>query len=191
MHPIILASQSPRRKQLLEWAEIPFEVIVHPTDEHFPATMPVSEVPVYIASNKAVAVQQLLPPGQKDRLILAADTVVVLDNAIIGKPSDRDDALRILRSLSGQTHTVITGVVLLQGSHSTAFADATSVTFHHLTESQVAYYVDHYQPYDKAGAYAIQEWIGVVGIKSVQGDFYNVMGLPVSRVVQQLQQMQP
>ncbi len=189
MQSIILASQSPRRKQLLEWAEVPFEVIVQPTDEHYPEEMPVLEVPVYIARNKAVAVQQLLPAGQHNRLILAADTVVVLGNTIIGKPTDRDDAIRILRSLSGNTHTVITGVVLVQGDHMVAFADATEVEFHTLTDAQITFYVDRYQPYDKAGAYAIQEWIGVVGIKSVNGDFYNVMGLPVSRVVQQLNEL--
>lgn len=189
MQSIILASQSPRRKQLLEWAEVPFEVIVQPTDEHYPEEMPVLEVPVYIARNKALAVQQLLPAGQHNRLILAADTVVVLGNTIIGKPTDRDDAIRILRSLSGNTHTVITGVVLVQGDHMVAFADATEVEFHTLTDAQITFYVDRYQPYDKAGAYAIQEWIGVVGIKSVNGDFYNVMGLPVSRVVQQLNEL--
>jgi septum formation protein len=116
-------------------------------------------------------------------IIIAADTVVVLGDTIIGKPKYRADALDILARLSGNKHQVITGVVLLRGEQEIAFADTTDVWFHPLTAEQIAFYVDKYQPYDKAGAYAIQEWIGVVGIQSIQGDFYNVMGLPVSRVV--------
>jgi len=185
MQKIILASQSPRRKQLLEWAEVPFEIIVQPTDEDFPPGMPVNDVPVFIARNKALAVRQQLAAEQQ-LPILAADTVVVLRDTIIGKPKDREDAIAILQSLSGQVHTVITGVVLLNGQQEVSFADATEVAFHQLTDEQIKYYVDHYKTYDKAGAYAIQEWIGVIGIKSVKGDFYNVMGLPVSRVVQEL-----
>ncbi len=180
---IILASQSPRRKQLLEWAEVPFEVIVKETDESYPPQLPVNEIAVHIARNKAFAIQ-------KDNLtlrpVLAADTIVVLGNKIIGKPKDRQDAINILASLSGQKHRVITGVVILHSGVETAFADITEVQFHELTNEQIVFYVDKYKPYDKAGAYAIQEWIGVVGIKTVTGDFYNVMGLPVSRVVQEL-----
>jgi septum formation protein len=183
MDRIVLASQSPRRKQLLEWAEIPFDVIVKETDELYPADLLISEVPVYIARNKALAVQAEL---SHDRIILAADTIVVLNDQIIGKPKDRHDATRILASLSGQKHLVITGVVLLAGEDEMAFADITEVWFHELSSEQISFYVDKYRPYDKAGAYAIQEWIGVTGIKSINGDFYNVMGLPVSRVVQEL-----
>lgn len=186
MNKIILASQSPRRKQLLEWAEIPFDIVVQPTDESFPETMPVEEVPVYIALHKAKAVQQMLTNEQRQLLTLAADTVVVLDDRIIGKPTSREDAVAILSSLSGNTHRVITGVVLVKEKTVISFADITTVHFHALTQEQIAFYVDKYKPYDKAGAYAIQEWIGVVGIKGVEGDFYNVMGLPVSRVVQEL-----
>jgi septum formation protein len=184
MHTIILASQSPRRKQLLEWAEVPFDVVVKSTDESWPAGMATEEVAVHIARNKALAVQ---PSVEPDAIILAADTIVVLDNKIIGKPKDREDALHILAALSGQQHRVITGVVIRKGEMETAFADITEVNFHPLTAAQIAFYVDKYEPYDKAGAYAIQEWIGVVGIQSVRGDFYNVMGLPVSRVVQELE----
>ena len=184
---IILASQSPRRKQLLEWAEIPFEIMVQSTDESFPPGMPVPEVPVHIAREKGIAVRKKYEALHHDtNIIIAADTVVVLGNTIIGKPKDRADALDILARLSGNKHQVITGVVLLKGEQEIAFADTTDVWFHPLTEEQIAFYVDKYQPYDKAGAYAIQEWIGVVGIKSIQGDFYNVMGLPVSRVVSEL-----
>lgn len=180
MERIILASKSPRRKQLLEWAEIPFDIIVKDTDEMYPASLSIEQVPLYIAHNKALAVKDEL---SHDRLILAADTIVVLKDRVIGKPASKEDAIQILSELSGKTHMVITGVVLLKGHKEISFADITEVEFHHLTNEQIQYYVEHYQPYDKAGAYAIQEWIGVVGIKSVKGDFYNVMGLPVSRVV--------
>jgi septum formation protein len=184
---IILASQSPRRKQLLEWAEIPFEIMVQATEETYPPNMPVPEVPVHIAREKAIAVRQKYESlHHNDNIIIAADTVVVLGDMIIGKPKDREDAVEILTQLSGNKHQVITGVVLLKGKQEIAFADTTDVWFHPLTREQIAFYVDKYQPYDKAGAYAIQEWIGVVGIKSIQGDFYNVMGLPVSRVVAEL-----
>ena len=182
---IILASQSPRRKQLLEWAEVPFEIILQATDESYPAHLPVDEIAIHIARNKALAVQQI----NKTKLtILAADTIVVLNNKIIGKPKNREDAINILTKLSGQKHRVVTGVVILGNDKEIAFADITAVEFHPLTQSQIEFYVDKYKPYDKAGAYAIQEWIGVVGIKEITGDFYNVMGLPVSRVVQALLQ---
>lgn len=190
MQDIILASQSPRRKMLLEWAEVPFEVIAQYTDEKFPANLTPPEIAIHIARNKALAaksyVQNAFHSQLAKKTILAADTIVVLGEQIIGKPEDRDDALRILKSLSGKQHQVITGVVILHGENETAFADTTEVFFHELTDDQIIFYIDKYEPYDKAGAYAIQEWIGVIGIKSVTGDFYNVMGLPVSRVVQAL-----
>jgi septum formation protein len=190
-HRIILASQSPRRKQLLEWAEVPFEIMVQSTDETYPPEMPVPEVPVHIAREKAIAIRQKFESlHDANNIIIAADTVVVLGNTIIGKPKDREDALDILSRLSGNKHQVITGVVLLKGQQEVAFADITDVWFHPLTKEQIAFYVDKYQPYDKAGAYAIQEWIGVVGIKCISGDFYNVMGLPVSRVVTELKKME-
>jgi septum formation protein len=190
MQSIILASQSPRRKMLLEWAEVPFEVIVKSTDESFPAELCVEEVPVYIAKEKALTVKKYVQEAYHgeyaNKTILAADTVVVLNTEIIGKPNDRNHAIEILKKLSGQTHQVITGVVILSEEGNVSFADITEVQFHPLTEEQIIFYVDKYQPYDKAGAYAIQEWIGVVGIQSIKGDFYNVMGLPVSRVVPML-----
>lgn len=183
MTPIILASQSPRRRQLLEWAEIPFEVHVKETDESYPAGLSAQDIAIHIARNKALAVKANIA---ENKIILAADTIVVLESKVIGKPRDRNDAVAILTSLSGRTHEVVTGVVMMKGAKEIAFADTTKVSFHALTEAQIEFYVDQYKPYDKAGAYAIQEWIGVTGIKSVHGDFYNVMGLPVSRVVQQL-----
>jgi septum formation protein len=179
---LILASQSPRRKQLLEWAEIPFQVVVSNTDETYPAGLSFSEIAIHIAQQKAFAVQQQHP----DHKILAADTIVVCDQQLIGKPANREEAIRFITMLSGKTHEVITGVCILDPFKSIVFSETTKVTFHPLTEAQIAFYVDRYQPYDKAGAYAIQEWIGVVGINSIEGDFYNVMGLPVSRVVQEL-----
>jgi septum formation protein len=187
---VILASQSPRRKQLLEWAEIPFEILVQSTAETYPPDMAVPDVPVHIAREKAIAVKQKNESlNHSNNIIIAADTVVVLGDTIIGKPKDREEALDILARLSGNKHQVITGVVILKGEQEIAVADITDVYFHPLTSEQIAFYVDKYQPYDKAGAYAIQEWIGVVGIKSIQGDFYNVMGLPVSRVVAALERL--
>ena len=186
MQKIILASQSPRRKQLLEWAEVPFEIIVKETNESYPAHLSVSETAIHIARNKALAIQSTI---QESIPILAADTMVVLEERIIGKPKDREDAINILSSLSGKEHQVITGVVILYKKKEIAFAETTQVHFHELSLAQIEFYVDNYKPYDKAGAYAIQEWIGVVGIKTINGDFYNVMGLPVSRVVQYLQSL--
>lgn len=185
MAPFILASQSPRRKQLLEWAEVDFEIVLHPTDESYPSSLSPEQVAVHIAEQKAAAV---LAKVDKSRVVIAADTIVVLRGAIIGKPKDRNDALSILSRLSGSHHQVITGVVIKSHDRELAFYDVTDVEFHSLTPDQIQFYVDKYQPYDKAGAYAIQEWIGVVGIKCISGDFYNVMGLPVSRVVQALRE---
>lgn len=185
MAKYILASQSPRRKQLLEWAEMDFDIIVHPTDESYPSNLTPQQVAIYIAEEKAKAV---LPQANAGQIVIAADTIVVLGDAIIGKPKDRNHAIEILSKLNGAEHRVITGVAIQNKEKQIAFCDITVVKFHILSQQQIEYYVDTYQPYDKAGAYAIQEWIGVTGIKWVNGDFYNVMGLPVSRVVQALQQ---
>ncbi len=188
---IILASLSDRRKTLLEWAEISFEIITRGTDETYPEGMPVLEIPVHIAREKAMTVldkiQTSFHAEFHNRPILAADTIVVLNNKVIGKPVDREDAVKTLQALSGQHHQVITGVVILSEGKEIAFADVTDVEFHELTQEQIEFYIDKYEPYDKAGAYAIQEWIGVVGIKAIKGDFYNVMGLPISRVIKVLQ----
>jgi septum formation protein len=182
--PVVLASQSPRRKQLLEQAGIPFEVKVVETAETYPDGLAIPDIPVWIARQKAAAVRELC---KADDIIIAADTVVVLDDVIIGKPKDREDAIRILTALSGREHRVITGVIIRQAGKEMAFSKITSVTFKPLTAKQIEYYIDHYQPFDKAGAYAIQEWIGAVGIEGINGCFYNVMGLPVSSVVTALE----
>lgn len=183
MQKIILASGSPRRKQLLQWAEIDFDVMVSDVDESYPKGLSFDAVAKHIAFNKANAVKPLQPA---DSIILAADTIVVCNNRIIGKPADEAEAIEILTDLAGNTHEVITGVALLKQGKEVLFADTTTVSFHPLSAEQIAFYVKNYKPYDKAGAYAIQEWIGVVGIKRIEGCFYNVMGLPVSRVVQEL-----
>ena len=192
MPSFILASQSPRRKTLLEWAEIPFEIIVSDADESYPNSLAIEAVPEFIAKNKALAVKEMIlytKPALANNCIIAADTVVVLDNKIIGKPSNKEQAIKSLLALSGQTHKVITGVVLLHQDKEMSFNEITLVEFHDLTQEQIEFYVDKYQPYDKAGGYAIQEWIGVVGIKKITGDFYNVMGLPVSKLVQKIKQL--
>ncbi len=192
MPSFILASQSPRRKTLLEWAEIPFEIIISDIDESYPTHLAIEEVPVYIAKNKALAVKEIIlstKPTLVNQCIIAADTVVVLGQTIIGKPSNKEQAIESLLALSGKTHKVITGVVLLYQGQEISFSETTLVEFHTLTTEQIEFYVDKYKPYDKAGGYAIQEWIGVVGIKKITGDFYNVMGLPVSKLVQKIKQL--
>ncbi len=176
---LILASKSPRRKQLLELAGLDFEIIVKDTDEQFPDDLLIEQVPIYIARQKAIMIQKDYPT----RKILAADTIVVLDNEIIGKPKDRQDAIQILGKLSNRTHRVITGVVLFKSMQEFSFSDITEVTFREITPTQIEYYVDTYRPYDKAGAYAIQEWIGAIAIQGIHGCFYNVMGLPISRII--------
>jgi septum formation protein len=187
---IILASQSPRRSQLLQWAQIPFEIIVAPVEETYPPGLSPLEIAEFIARNKARASKDLIIRQRKEFIdfpILAADTIVVSGNKIIGKPGNRDEAIKTLQALSGKSHSVITGVCILKGAKEINFSDETTVQFHLLKEEQIEYYVDNYRPYDKAGAYAIQEWIGVIGISSIKGDFYNVMGLPVSLVLKELQ----
>jgi len=191
MNTIILASQSPRRQQLLQWAEIPFEVRVSGSAENVPAGLSPVEAAEHIACDKALSVREQLETNLASTggyTIIAADTIVVLGNRIIGKPSDRLEAINTLSQLSGKTHEVVTGVCLLSATAQKVFYEETSVSFEVLHRSQIEHYVDHYQPYDKAGAYAIQEWIGVVGIRSIRGDFYNVMGLPVSRLLKELRQ---
>lgn len=182
---IILASQSPRRKQLLEWAEVNFEVMVSETDESFPPELSFSEAAMHIALEKAKAVKARagsLP-------IVAADTIVVCDDKLLGKPIDREDAIAMIKLLSGREHAVITGVCILHDGEINCFYDETRVWFNDLSDEEIRFYVDRHKPFDKAGAYAIQEWIGVVGIKKIEGDFYNVMGLPVNRVYRALEKM--
>lgn len=185
MTQIILASQSPRRQQLLQQAGIGFKVIVPSTDETYPAGISATDVALHIALQKAEKVLQQ-NSGHEALPIVAADTVVVLNDTIIGKPVDRQHAIQILNNLSGKTHQVITGVAIFYQNNKILFAEVTEVEFYEMDEADIIFYVDTCKPYDKAGAYAIQEWIGITAIKSIRGDFYNVMGLPVSRLLREL-----
>lgn len=184
MDKIILASQSPRRKQLLEQAELAFDIIVADIEETYPSDMPAALVPEYLARKKAKAVAK--NNDIDGAIIIAADTVVILNNQILGKPIDKEDAFTTLKKLSGKTHTVVSGVCIQKGDQVASFSSTTEVTFRKLTSEQIEHYIDKYEPYDKAGAYAIQEWIGVVGIKKIKGDYYNVVGLPVGKVIKTL-----
>lgn len=176
---IILASQSPRRKQLMEMAELQFEVLITDVDETNPPGMRGDDVPLFLARKKADAVSHLA----KDAIVIAADTVVLLDHHILGKPTDEANAKDILQQLSGRMHKVVTGVCIRRNEKEAAFSVTTEVYFRPLTPAQIDHYITHYKPYDKAGAYAIQEWIGVTGIEKINGDYYNVMGLPIGDVI--------
>lgn len=162
----------------MEMANIPFEIVTKETDEIFSDDILVEDVPIYLAELKARDIALEYP----NRTILSADTIVLLDGKILGKPHNREEAFAMLRSLSGKTHHVITGVCLISNEEKHSFSDTTEVTFHVLTDNEIHYYLDHHKPYDKAGSYAIQEWIGAIAIASIKGCFYNVMGLPISRV---------
>jgi septum formation protein len=186
MKKIILASGSPRRKLLMDWAELAFSVMVSDVDESFDELLSPENIALSIANKKNQAVQDQLGSNFNEHVLIAADTIVVLNNKIIGKPANRKAAIEILNMLSGKSHEVITAVDIRSIEHQESFFDKTSVEFLPLTNEEIIHYVDRYKPYDKAGAYAIQEWIGVVGIKNIKGDFYNVMGLPISRVLQVL-----
>ena len=182
---IVLASNSPRRKELLAGLGLPFEVrVLDGIDESYPDNLPVGEVAQYIAGKKADAYRQAMAP---DELIITADTVVIVDDQILGKPVDEADACKMLRLISGRTHQVTTGVCLITIEHQHSFAVTTDVTFKQLSDEEIHYYIDHYKPFDKAGAYGIQEWIGYIGVTSLHGSYYNVMGLPVQRIYTELQ----
>ena len=176
---VVLASKSPRRQELLRGMGVRFECITKETPECFPE-MPLKKVAGYLSRQKSLAfTDEELP---EHYLLITADTVVIAENEILGKPADRDDALRMLRLLSGKSHVVVTGVTLRSKERMTTFSVASSVTFADLDPEEMAYYVDRYKPFDKAGAYGIQEWIGYVGITGLRGSFYNVMGLPTQRL---------
>ncbi|MFC4261524.1 Maf family protein [Ferruginibacter yonginensis] len=187
MSKIILASQSPRRKELLQLANIVFEVLVANTDESYPPQLSYNDIAVHIATQKAMEVAKQTAP---ENIIIAADTIVVCNNKVLGKPIDSAEAMAMLTALSGTTHQVITGVCILKNNTQQSFADVTHVSFNTLTPEQIAHYVNVYKPYDKAGGYAIQEWIGAVGIHKIEGDYYNVMGLPINKVVKIINALQ-
>ena len=184
MTRIILASQSPRRQQMLTEAGLIYEVITHDTDESFPLNLPVSDIAQYIAHQKALAVQHHL--NRSNDIIISADTIVALGTTLFGKPTSFEEATMFLSSLSGKEHQVITGVCLLSKNKIRIFHSITTVEFYELTEEQISHYIQTYQPYDKAGGYAIQEWIGLVGMKKITGCYFNVVGLPVSTLLREL-----
>ena len=179
---LVLASNSPRRQQLLRELGFEFTVEVRPTDELFPADMPASEVAGYLAQHKA----EQFAHDLGDKLVLCADTVVVVDNQILNKPADALEARAMLEKLSGRSHQVITGVCLFSAEGYQTISDVAEVTFKPLTETEIEYYITHYRPFDKAGAYGVQEWIGMIGIPRIEGSFYTIMGLPLHQVYELL-----
>lgn len=185
-YPLILASKSPRRQELLRQAGFEFTVQSKNTSEDFAADMPVEQVARYLAEKKAAAFRS----ESSNHIILTADTTVLLDDRILNKPADAAEASDMLRMLSGRSHKVISGCCLLAGPQQISFDDTTEVYFRQLTHAEISYYIQQYQPFDKAGSYGIQEWIGLVAIGKIIGSFYTVMGLPVHKVYQELQQFQ-
>lgn len=183
-YSILLASNSPRRKELLKGLGVPFTVTVLPDiDESFPETLEAEEIPVYIARKKAMA---YLSRMEESTLLITADTIVWLDGKVYGKPHDEEDAKQMLRALSGKTHQVITGVCLCTQNKEKTFYSLTDVSFSDLTDREIEYYVSKYKPIDKAGAYGIQEWIGFAAVKEIKGSYFNVMGLPIHKLYQEL-----
>lgn len=181
--PLILASKSPRRQQLLREAGFDFTVQTFDVDESFPADMPVAEVAPWLAEKKAEAARHLIK-GQE--IIISADSVVIVDDTIFNKPADYDEAFQMISTLSGRQHTVITGVCLLAAEKKSVFAGTSHVWFHPLTEAEIDYYIRTCQPFDKAGSYGVQEWIGLCKISRINGTYANVMGLPVDLVYREL-----
>jgi septum formation protein len=182
MNKLILASNSPRRHELLKGLDLDFEVRVKKgVGEKYPDNLPAEKVPEYISKEKAAAYDI-----KEDETLLTADTVVILNGEIMGKPKDASEAKDMLRKLSGHTHHVVTGVSITTRKKQVSFSDTTAVTFRDLTDSEIDYYIEHYKPFDKAGAYGVQEWIGYIGVTRIEGSFYNVMGLPVERVYEAL-----
>ena len=181
---LLLASQSPRRRELLTGCGLPYDLAPrYDCDEVYPADLPAEEVPLYLSRLKSLAYPQPLAP---EEILLTADTVVVLGGDVLGKPRDREDAVRMLRRLSGRSHTVVTGVTLRTAGRTHTFSARSDVGFRTLTDEEIGYYVDTCRPFDKAGSYGIQEWIGCAAIERIDGSFYNVMGLPIQKVYTEL-----
>jgi septum formation protein len=182
MKKIILASNSPRRRELLAGLGYDFEVrVIDGIDESYPHSLPADKVPQYIADRKAEAYTV-----GNDEILITADTVVIVDDDVLGKPLDADDARRMLHVLSGKTHHVVTGVCIRTADQHRNFAVRTNVTFKKLSDDEIDHYIAHYRPFDKAGAYGIQEWIGYIGVTGIEGSYFNVMGLPVQRIYEEL-----
>lgn len=183
-YKVILASNSPRRKELLGGLGIPFEVrTLQGIDESYPDTLRGAEIPIHISGKKAEAYKRTMADNE---LIITADTIVYDNGQVLGKPKDREEAVQMLRQLSGHAHEVITGVSIVTKEKTTQFASTSKVFFASLTDEETAYYVDNYHPFDKAGAYGIQEWIGFVAVTRIEGSYFNVMGLPIQRLYTEL-----
>lgn len=185
-YQIILASNSPRRKELLSGIDVGYEIRMLPdVDESFPETISEDDVAEYLAKKKSTV---YLPELGDDELLITADTIVLLDGMVIGKPNDEADAIRMLKLLSGRTHRVITGVCMTSLKKQISFSDTAYVTFGHLSDEEIKYYISNYKPYDKAGAYGVQEWIGYMAVEKIEGSYFNVMGLPIFKVYKELKQ---
>lgn len=183
---IILASNSPRRRELMSGIDLPYKVFTLPDiDESYPSDLPKEQVAEHLSHKKAEAYLNYL---KDDTLLITADTIVLLEDEILGKPMDAEDAKRMLRMLSGKTHQVITGVSLTTKTKQKSFSAVSYVTFAHLSDEDIAYYIGKYKPFDKAGAYGVQEWIGYVAVEHIEGSYFNVMGLPIFRVNQELKE---
>lgn len=179
---LILGSKSPRRKELLKSLGVSFETQVRPVDESFPLDLPVTELAEYIARKKASAFEDL----GDDELVITSDTVVICNDQAMAKASDEEEAKSMLSMISGKRHQVMTGVCLKTKERIQSFAETTEVVFAEIKQEEIDFYIQQYQPFDKAGAYGIQEWIGMIGIERIEGDYYNVMGLPLHRLYQEL-----
>ena len=182
---IILASKSPRRQELLRLMDVDFRIVLKDVDESYPDNLTPEEIAVYIAEKKARAFDEEI----NDEIVLTADTIVAIDGKILGKPENADHAAEMLAILSGKVHRVVTGVCLLYKHKYNLFHDVSEVFFRKLTEQEIRFYVDKYQPLDKAGAYGIQEWIGLIGIERINGSYTNVVGLPTEKLYQQLKSL--
>lgn len=180
---LILGSKSPRRSQLLKELGLNFKIIVPDTDESYPADMEIKNVPAYIAKNKALAIQ---PQVSDQDIIITSDTIVTLDGIVYGKPKDKEDAFQMLKKLSGRTHEVITGICLLNKEKEILDTSITAVTFRSLSDAEINFYIDAYKPFDKAGSYGIQEWIGAAAITCINGSYNTVVGLPTHLIVAHL-----
>ncbi|TNE72263.1 MAG: septum formation protein Maf [Bacteroidetes bacterium] len=182
---LVLASKSPRRQELIKALGYQVEIRTIEVEETYPSSIALIEVPEFLAIKKSKPLQETV---QKGELLITSDTIVLLNNAILGKPADRESAIQMLSDLSGQEHTVITGVSLYSLEKHVVFSSHTKVYFDDLTRSEIEHYVDTYSPMDKAGSYGIQEWIGLIGIKKIDGCYYNVMGLPVHDIYRKIRE---
>ncbi|MEL6627695.1 MAG: Maf family nucleotide pyrophosphatase [Bacteroidota bacterium] len=184
--PIVLASNSPRRHDLLSSLGLEFEVFTRDVYEYIPEDVHPRAVAVMVSENKAKAYDDVAA----NNLVITADTLVALEDKIMGKPADAEVAYKMLKRLSGRTHTVITGVTLFHEGRFKSFSEETYVTFRRLNDSEINYYIEKYEPFDKAGSYGIQEWIGMIGVTRIEGDYFNVMGLPTAKLYAELIQFE-